>query len=343
MNLDVSNNDLQKDAATDVDALPLLAESITEMGVRLALAGLSQYVWMGVMIITRLSGLVLIAPVFGHPQIPLQIRGFLVLALAFVLVPIVGTTSGRDVFVRLDLNHDGQLAADEVPPALEAVAATLRQRAGKGEDESLQVHEFLLPAILPRSLLELTGYLIGEFALGLALGLGVLAMMSGISLAGQLIDQQTGASFGEMYNPELDTTGAVSGELLYGMGTLLLLVTGCHHLLIDALVETLRIIPVGYATVTHSAIDLLRDLVQQSLLLSLQVAAPIMVTMAVAALAMGFLGHTVPQINIFAIGFPVRALIGFCIIWLALPRLADVMQRTLPEVILQLRQALGSG
>jgi flagellar biosynthesis protein FliR len=62
--------------------------------------------------------------------------------------------------------------------------------------------------------------------------------------------------------------------------------------------------------------------------------------MAVVGLAMGFLGHTIPQFNVLVMGFPVRTLAGLVILGLAIPGIADVLARVLPEGIRHLRDVL---
>ena len=73
------------------------------------------------------------------------------------------------------------------------------------------------------------------------------------------------------------------------------------------------------------AIDLLRDLVHQSLVLGLQIAAPLMAAMSLVALTMGFLGHSVPQINVLVIGFPVRALMSLTVLMASLSGVARLV------------------
>ena len=111
--------------------------------------------------------------------------------------------------------------------------------------------------------------------------------------------------------------------------------------MVAALVETFQTLPIGEATVSVSAVELLRDLVHQSLVLAVQVAAPLLATMSLVALAMGFLGHTVPQINVLVVGFPIRALTNLLVLSLSMSGVARAVVDVVPKVIDQIRQALG--
>jgi len=128
--------------------------------------------------------------------------------------------------------------------------------------------------------------------------------------------------------------------VLHQLGLVVFLIVGGHHLIVSALVDTFQALPVGYAWVSPPALELLSNLVHQSLVLAIQISAPVMGMMAIVGLAMGFLGHTIPQLNVLVIGFPVRTLVGLLILGLALPGIAETLAHTLPGGILQLRDVL---
>lgn len=292
------------------------------------------------LIVTRLSGMVVSGPLFGHPDIPLQIRVFLVLALSFVITPALAGGDSLRTFDLLDHNRDALLTRDEIPGSLEREFDNLLRQAGKPADEGLTADEFRPALPLPETLWEYAWLAVVEFAVGVALGLGVTALMAGLQMAGSLIDGQIGVSMGSIFNPQLETDVSLSGEMLYQLGLVVFLIVGGHVLMISALVDTFRALPVGYAWVSPPAIELLSDLVRQSLALALQVSAPVMGVMAIVGLSMGFLGHTIPQLNVLVVGFPVRTLVGLLLFGLAVPGAAEAWAGIMPDVIAHLRQVL---
>ena len=135
----------------------------------------------------------------------------------------------------------------------------------------------------------------------------------------------------------------MTGQFLFMFGTVLLLVMepiNGHLLLVGSLVETFQTLPVGEATISVSTVDLLSTLVHQSLVLGIRVAAPMLGVMSLVALTMGFLGHSVPQLNVLVIGFPVRASISLIVLALMLTATADIVVATVPETIDALRRNL---
>jgi flagellar biosynthetic protein FliR len=248
------------------------------------------------LVLVRMSGLMIVGPLFGTPVVPPRVRVFLIVALSVLVTPTV--------------------------PAGEATWT------------------------LPPSLLEYVLVALGELSVGFALGLGVFTVLSGLQLAGELVDQQTGIALGEVFNPGLGTSSGLSGQMLYLFGTTVFLVmtpVGGHLRIMSALLETFRTLPVGEAFVSFGAIELLRDLVHQSLVLAVQAAAPVLAVMSLVALTLGFLGHTTPQINVLVIGFPVRATIALFVLALSFTGAARTVIDLLPVTIDQLRAALAAG
>ncbi len=292
------------------------------------------------LVVTRMSGMVIQGPMFGHPNIPLQVRVFLVLAMSLVITPVLIGTNRQQTFQALDRNGDGELTVAESPQSLAAPVAKLLERAHKNPEAGLTVDEFFLTFPVPESLFEYAWLILIEFALGIALGLGVSTIVAGLQMAGSLIDQQIGMSMGSVFNPEFQTDASLSGEMLNQLGLAVFLIAGGHHLMISALVDTFQTMPVGYAWVSVDVIELLNNFVHQSLVLAVQISAPIMAMMALVGLAMGFLGHTIPQLNVLVVGFPVRTLAGLFLMGLIFPAITEALARVLPGGIEQLRQAL---
>lgn len=315
-------------------------QPFTDAWLEQALTGATQYFVAFALVLTRMSGLVAIGPVFGHPDIPLQIRALLVVALSLLVTPGLLGVESTETFRRFDQNHDGQLVQEELPSSMHGLFAEQLQHAGKNAGDGLAPGEFRVGLPLPRSLADLTWLAVAEFGLGLALGLGVLTIAAALQLGGYLIDQQTGVSLGEVFNPELDTSSSLTAETMYWLGTVVFLVVGGHVLVVTSLMDTFQTLPVGYAVVSQSVVELLSNLVHQSLSLAVRVSAPIMVTMSLVGLSMGFLGHTIPQINILVVGFPIRMMVGLTIVGLSLTMLGDIIANQYPKTISDLKSSI---
>lgn len=301
------------------------------------------------LVLVRMAGLMAIGPIFGQKIVPGNIRVLLVISMAFVITPTLGDQSVTG-FQRLDADEqgvrDGKILRDDLPERLHPRFDALIERAGKQPDDALTLEEFRYHTLrlkLPSTVFDYAWVAVGEFALGLVLGLGVLTILSGLQLAGELIDQQTGMSMGKLSNPSMDINASVTGQFLFMLGVTILAIMepiNGHLLMVAALVETFQTLPVGEAYITSGTVELLQVLMQQSLVLGIQVAAPMLACMSLVALTMGFLGHSVPQLNILVIGFPIRASVSILILAITVSGAADAIVIAIPQTIDALRQGL---
>lgn len=320
----------------------LLLEPSSQLTYRQLLeAALGQF-YAFTLVVVRMSGLMVVGPIFGQSLVPANVRVFIVLAVSLLVAPTL-VDQPKLAFRKLDIDRNAHLVRSEIPDHLLARYDALVERTNRAADDGLTESEFRFTLRAPSSVLEYAWIAAGEFGIGLVLGLGVLTILSGMQLSGEMIDQQTGTAIGEIANPALDINGSVTGQFLFLFAVTVLLLmepTGYHLILMSALVQTFQTLPVGDAFVSTTAVELLRDLVHESLVLGVQVAAPILATMSLVAITMGFLGHTVPQINVLVIGFPVRAVINLLILAITLSGAAEVVIDVVPTAIDRLYHAL---
>jgi flagellar biosynthesis protein FliR len=313
-----------------------------------------QHFYMFILIAIRLSGLFAVGPIFSQTSIPINMRVLLVLTLGFVLTPVVQQGIRKDV-THYDNNRDGFLSEAEVPPFLQGRFQHLAESLNESSDDagtlkistrkSVAVSAFSSNFVAPETLTELVRDIFTEFTLGFLLGLGVTVFLSGLQLSGQLIDQQLGLEFGQVVNPDLQGGASISSQTFFLLGGVCLLVMtplNGHLMMLSALFETFDAMPVGDAFLFTDAHVLFTELIQKSLLLAVQVAAPIMATMGLVTISMGFLGHSVPQINQLVVGFPVRSLAGMLVLTLTLSGTGRYVVDSVPSVINDIQLAITS-
>lgn len=296
------------------------------------------------LIVIRMGGLLTTAPIFSQSVVPVNIRAMMAIGLGFLLMPVVVQTSSPQM-AGFDRDKNGLLTAEELP---EHMHGRLRHVAREREVDphtGVPVEAFAVQATIPSKLSGILGDVLAEFSLGFLLGLGVTVLMSGLQLAGQIIDQQIGLEFGSVINPDLQSGASASGQMLFLLGGVSLLVmqpVNGHVMMLQAMVETFDAMPVGEAVLFQGTAELFTGLIQKSLLLGVQVAAPILATMSLVSLAMGFLGHSVPQINQLVVGFPIRSLAGILILSMSLTGAGRILVDAVPDVIAELQFALTS-
>lgn len=298
-------------------------------------------VTIGVLVLIRLSGLFLIGPFFGHPSIPMTVRALLVFSLTLILMP--GLSRQYEIgFNRLDTNENQLLDADEVPPIYEERYAQTLKQVGKLPGEPLTYSEFQPTLVVPSTIFDFAFIAIAELSLGFFLALGVNIVLSGIQMAGEMFDQQTGTALSEIFNPATNASSSPTGQTLYMLATVVFLVSepiNGHILMLSTLMETFQVLPVGEAWMSAGAVGVLRGLVQASLILAVQLAAPLLAVMALLSITMGFLGYTVPQVNVLVLGFPIRAMLASFILLFTLSGVGQSVGDAIPAVLDQIQNS----
>lgn len=291
-------------------------------------------------VLMRMAGLMTIGPVFGHSNLPVNFRVLLVVALSMLITPAIFAESPWQTVARYDQNGDGLLSLDEAPLKMRPRIERLASLTGGGRGDVVSPQQLAALPQLPKSLADYLWTGVGEFSLGLVLGLGVTIILSALQFAGHMIDQQSGTAVGEIFNPALNTSETLTAQMLYWLGLTLFLSIGGHLKMISALLDTYQSFPIGEGFVDQAAIQLLHLLFIRSLGLAMQIAAPILAIMTLVAVTMGYLGYSVPQINVLVVGFPIRATISMVTMSLAIVGIGDVITETIEISLEQLEYSI---
>lgn len=207
----------------------------------------------------------------------------------------------------------------------------------------------LLPVVTstpPEAIDSWAGILIlfQQTLIGIAMGLVLRVVFAALDLMGEIISLQMGLSFATFFDPVAGGQTAVVGEFLTLISTLVFLSLNGHLLMIDALARSFEWLPVS-ATLPHKGGWLVLARFGASIFASgLLMALPIVTALLITNIALGVLTRAAPQLNLFAIGFPITLTVGFGVLLLALSHLAPLLQHfydagftTLADLIRALR------
>ncbi|MCX7142645.1 MAG: flagellar biosynthetic protein FliR [Proteobacteria bacterium] len=116
------------------------------------------------------------------------------------------------------------------------------------------------------------------------------------------------------------------GQFMGVVASLTFLAIDGHLLLLSSIVGSFDALPIA----AHSASSGLRSLVEWAGVIfsyALTLSLPLMAALLITNLALGVLTRAAPQLNIFAVGFPVTILMGFLVLVLSLPYFAPVLEQ----------------
>jgi flagellar biosynthetic protein FliR len=184
-----------------------------------------------------------------------------------------------------------------------------------------------IPAIPPSAsldLIQLVPLLFAELLVGVVIGLVAAMPLYAMQMGGYIMGYQIGLSLAESFNPELDTSGSVVGQLLYFMGAMLFIAVGGLDILYLTLAESLRTAPIGLFTTTDIPLDFFVAVLSSGFEMAIRISAPILAAVSMTQVAMGLVMKTMPQINIMSIGFAIQIVVGLLILVLMLNVIADV-------------------
>lgn len=163
------------------------------------------------------------------------------------------------------------------------------------------------------------GTMIGEVAVGLALGLATRIVMAALQMAGTIIAQELGLSFAMTIDP---TQGggqeAAIGNFLTLLGITLVFATDLHHLAIAAIGNSYDLLPPGRMIDTGDAAKLALGAVGRSFALAVQISAPFIVFAFLFNLGLGVLSRLMPQMQVFFLAMPLTILLGVVVMLAAL-------------------------
>lgn len=184
----------------------------------------------------------------------------------------------------------------------------------------------LAPAVTPPDL-QLAGWLVlvplavREVLVGLAMGAVAGFVLHSLLIAGQYIDMHIGLLMASILDPLSGGQVTLLAKLIYMLGLVMFLALNGHHLLIAALYKSFQLIPPGTALLKGSAALLLIRVFADMLALGVQLALPVVAVVLLVDIALGLVGRTAPQMNIFMLGFPLKIIAGFLTLLVVSPLL----------------------
>jgi len=158
-----------------------------------------------------------------------------------------------------------------------------------------------------------------QVLIGLTLGFAVRIVFAAVEFAGEMIGLQMGLNFAGFFDPATGGQATATSRFFGTMVSWLFIVINGHLLIIDALVQSFRVFPVG-----PEPFAFIRALQPQAwgsevFALGLWIALPLIGMLLFVNLVLGIISRVASQMNVFAIGFPVTLGVGLIGILLTLP------------------------
>lgn len=198
-----------------------------------------------------------------------------------------------------------------------------------------------VPAIAPlHGLGELTVAILAQFFVGLVFGFVALLLFTGIQFAGEIIDIQMGFAVVNIINPQTSQSVTVIGEFQLALATLLYLAADAHHALISGIAQSFQLVPLPFTATPELVAGDLVHFFTQALFIVFEIAAPVAIALFLVNVMLGLMARVAPQMNVFAVGFPLQIGVGLIMLIVAMPLFGAVFPSLLDQSNHQLSTVL---
>jgi len=171
----------------------------------------------------------------------------------------------------------------------------------------------------PTSLILLAWWLMIEVIYGLSAGFVASLFMQSVQMAGQLIDMQIGFGMVNVFDPQFGQQVPLVGNFKFLMAMSVFLALQGHHMIISAMAENFRAVPLGVLVQLDNAAEFMINAVANMFVMALKISLPVMGTVLMTDVALGILARIMPQMNVFVVGITGKLLVGLFMLFLILP------------------------
>ncbi|WP_101049031.1 flagellar biosynthetic protein FliR [Macromonas nakdongensis] len=202
----------------------------------------------------------------------------------------------------------------------------------------------LQPALPEPPLLSLNspaafGAVVQQLSIGLAIGLAVRIVFSAVEMAGEIVGLQMGLNFAGFFDPSTNAQTSTVGRFFGNTSMLLFLVLNGHLMLIQAVAASFQTFPVGEDAFGPVRSLRLHELGGLVFYYGLWIALPMIGMLLFVNVVMGIVSRIAPQMNVFAIGFPLTLSVGLLGIAFTLP----MMDRPVMQLMRVIADLFGAG
>lgn len=177
------------------------------------------------------------------------------------------------------------------------------------------------------------GAVVQQVAVGVAIGFAVRLVFASVELAGEVIGLQMGLNFASFFDPASNAQVSAVARFFGHIAMLLFVVTNGHLMVLMAVVKSFDRFPADGHFMQALTQMRLHELGASLFSSALWIALPLVALLLFANLTMGIISRVAPQMNIYAVGFPVTLTVGLLGIAATLPMLEQpvltLMQRAI--------------
>ncbi|WP_090839975.1 flagellar biosynthetic protein FliR [Alkalicoccus daliensis] len=186
-----------------------------------------------------------------------------------------------------------------------------------------------------------------EALIGLTVGLIATIIFYAIQIAGGLMDLKLGFLIANVVDPQTGTQSPLLGSYLYTFSLLFILAIDGHHLMIDGAFYSYQFVPIDQLYLPFGNEAVMEHVVTSfntMFIIAFQMSMPVVGSIFLVDVALGMIARTVPQVNVFVVGLPLKIFLGLIVMFLTMApffMLVEYMMEVVIEAMRTLMQLYG--
>ncbi|MBK7860054.1 MAG: flagellar biosynthetic protein FliR [Archangiaceae bacterium] len=199
--------------------------------------------------------------------------------------------------------------------------------------------------LIPTGPLTFIAVLVKELFIGFAISFIVGIVFDAAQVAGQLMDNMSGTNMANIMVPAIQQQVSLYASLKLQLFITLFLTLNGHHLVIDAIADSVVAIPLEtFPRFSHGLwpfFDLVARVFGDMMRISMALSAPVLLATFLTDLALGMINRVAPQVQVFFVSMQIKPAVSVLIVFTSMHL---IMTRVVTEygvMFVWVRRALG--
>ena len=200
--------------------------------------------------------------------------------------------------------------------------------------------------VLPYEPLEYAGVIgfallvVEETLCGLILGFVANICYQILAFSGQILDMEIGFSMVNEMDPVTSAQVTVSGNMYSYAVMLMMMITYMHHYLLDALIDTYALVPIGKAAINPMIYSVVVELIGQYFVLGFRIVLPVFAAMLIVNSVLAILARVAPQLSMFVIGIQLKVFVGLAVMVVMIKMIPGIASLIFDKMLEVMREAV---
>lgn len=179
-----------------------------------------------------------------------------------------------------------------------------------------------------------------EMLAGVILGFFANITYQILAFAGQLLDMEVGFSMVNEIDPVTSAQVTVSGNMYSYAVMLMMMITYMHHYLLEALIDSYTMVPIGTVTVNPLIYSVGVKFLADYFVLAFRIVLPVFAAMLIVNTVLAILARVAPQLSMFVIGIQLKVFVGLAVMVIMIKMLPGIAELIFDEMLEVMREAI---